>query len=287
MIATWREVVDVAERECPSARYFAWVSDHDVWHPQWLERLIGELDADPGAVLAYPITRRVREDGSDIDKGARLFDTASCRTLQERWRAFCLSVGSGDMVYGLMRLDALRRAGTHRTALRPDRLLMAELTLQGRIRQVPEVLWFRRQSAGTSVERQRVTLLPPGASTPAFFWVPWLHHALVLWREYAVPAPPPLPITRWQWVRMLLRYQVTYVWKGFRKTDASHSMERVAAFVWWARKLPQHYYRHAVYNTLVGGRFVWGRLRRAGKRALYEALVLTHRLGLRGRGQTP
>ena len=66
------------------------------------------------------------------------------------------------MVYGLMRLDALQAAGIFRRVLRPDRLLMAELTLQRRFRQVPEVLWFRRQSETASVERQRATLVLAG-----------------------------------------------------------------------------------------------------------------------------
>jgi glycosyltransferase involved in cell wall biosynthesis len=287
MIATWREVVHMAAHECPSAEYFAWVSDHDVWHPRWLERLVGELDSDPGAVLAYPVTRRLLPDGSDIDKGPRLFDTSAYENVHDRWKSFCLSVGAGDMVYGLIRLDALRCAGTFRTVLRPDRLLIAELTLRGRIRQVPEVLWSRRQSNSTSVERQRTTLLPQGATPRWFFWAPWLQHAVVLWREYAAPDPRPLPLTRREWVGMLLRYQITYVWKGFRKTDVSHTVERTAGGVWWARKLVKHYCRHAVYNALVGGRVLWGRLRRAAKRVLYEALMLTHRLGIRGRGDTP
>ena len=47
MIATWRDVVEIAVREHPSAEYFAWVSDHDRWHPRWLERLRAELDGDP------------------------------------------------------------------------------------------------------------------------------------------------------------------------------------------------------------------------------------------------
>ena len=96
-------------------------------------------------------------DGRGAREGAAAVrHRAAPSDLQDRWRRFCHEgVGSGDMVYGLMRLDALRRAGIFRRVLRPDRLLMAELTLQGRIRQVPEVLWFRRQSEGTSVERQR------------------------------------------------------------------------------------------------------------------------------------
>jgi glycosyltransferase involved in cell wall biosynthesis len=288
MIATWREVAETATRECPSAEYFAWVSDHDVWHPRWLERLMGELDSDPGAVLAYPITRRVLPEGDEIEKGPRLFDTADYDDLRRRWKYFCREVvGSGDMVYGLMRIEALRRAGIFRPVLRPDRMLITELTLQGRIRQVREVLWFRRQSKGTSIERQRTTLLLPESTPRWFFWAPWLQHTIVLWREYAVRDPRPLPLERSEWIRMLLRYQVTYGWRHFRKTAASHAFGRAVSRVVWWKKLAKHYYHHAVYNALVGARAARGRLRRAGRRALYEVLMLTHRLGLRGRGETP
>src|SRR6185295_5663324 len=111
MIATWRDVAQIAMRECPSATYFAWVSDHDRWHPRWLERLLAELEADPEAVLAYPITRRIGPTGAELDKGPRLFDTLGCRDVAARWRHMChTAVAAGDMVYGLMRLDALNKA---------------------------------------------------------------------------------------------------------------------------------------------------------------------------------
>lgn len=288
MIATWREVADTAVRESPSAEYFAWVSDHDWWHPRWLGRLITELDADPGAVLAYPVTRRVAPNGDEIDKGPRLFDTAAHDDLQGRWRHWChRGVGAGDMVYGLIRVEALQKAGIFRPVLRPDRLLVAELTLQGRIRQVREVLWFRRQSEGTSVERQHATLMRSDAMPRWFSWPPWLQHSYVLWREYAVGEPHPLPISRGRWRRMLLRYQLTYGWRHFRKTSASHAIGRTISRIVWTKKLAKHHFHHAVYHTLVGLRTARGKARRFLRRALYEALMLTHRLGLRGRGETP
>ena len=288
MIATWRGVAELAMRECPDASYFAWVSDHDKWHPRWLERMIVELDADPDAVLAYPITRRMTVEGEERDKGPRLFDTAAHADLRGRWAHLCSEgVGAGDMVYGLMRVEPLGRAGVFRTVLRPDRLLIAELTLYGRIRQVPEVLWYRRQSVGTSVERQRHTLVLPAEQPKWFFTPPWWQHSLALWREYAAPGSPPLAISRSEWARMLLRYQLTYGWRHFRKSDTSHGINGAINRVVWARKRMRHHYHHAVYNTLVGARALWGRTRRAGRRTLYEVLMFTHRVGLRGRGQTP
>jgi glycosyltransferase involved in cell wall biosynthesis len=290
MVATWREVVEIAIAECPSAEYFAWVSDHDRWHPRWLDRLLAELEADPDAVLAYPITRRIAQNGAEMDKGPRLFDTVGCADLRARWKRMCHGgVGAGDMVYGVMRVSALTRAGIFRRVLRPDRLLIAELTLLGGIRQVPEALWFRRESNGASVDRQRHSLVLAGDEPKWFHSPPWFQHSVVLWQEYARPEHPPLPISRSAWVRMLLRYQLTYGWKHFRKTEASHAVGRGIDHVIWTKKITRHYWHHAVYNTLVGARAGWGRTRRIVRRAVYEVLTLTHRLGLRGRkkAETP
>jgi hypothetical protein len=288
MIATWREVVELSARECPSAEYFAWVSDHDRWHPRWLASLVAVLDGDPGTVLAYPITRRMAQTGEELEKGPRLFDTLGCTDLASRWKHFCANgVGAGDMVYGLMRIDALTRAGIFRTVLRPDRLLIAELTLQGGIHQVPEVLWFRRQSTGTSVERQRHTLVLPGDEPRGFSAPPWVQHTRALWANYAAATPPPLPLSRRDWTRMLARYQLTYGWRHLRKQETAHAAARAVRNVLWTQKMAKHYYRHAVYNTLVGSRAAWGKTKRVGRRALYEVLMFTHRIGLRGRGETP
>jgi glycosyltransferase involved in cell wall biosynthesis len=289
MVAAWREVVDIALRACPSAEYFAWVSDHDRWQRRWLERLVAELDGFPDAVLAYPITRRMTETGDERFKGPRLFDTADDADLEDRWTRFCRAgVGSGDMVYGLIRVPALTEAGVFRPVLRPDRLLIAELTLAGRIRQVPEVLWFRREyGAATSVQRQRTSLFVAGQEPPGFFLPPWLQHARVLWREYAAPVPPPLPISRGRWARMLLRYMLTYGWRHLRKSETSHAIGRGIDRVIRARKITRHHYHHAVYRTLVGRRIWWGKVRRGLRKAIYHVLVCLHRIGLRGgKGET-
>ena len=286
MVATWREVAELAVRECPSAEFFAWVSDHDRWHPRWLERLLAEIDLDPSTVLTYPITRRMGPDGTELDKGPRLFDTANCEGRAARWAHFCREgVGAGDMVYGLMRIDTLFKAGVFRRVLRPDRLLVAELTLHGRFRQVPEVLWFRRESTGTSIDRQRHSLVLAGDQPRWFGAPPWFQHAVALWRAYAVAEAPPVRLSRAEWVRMLALYQLRYGWRHFRKTAASHAIGRGIDNVVWTRKLAKHYWHHAVYRTLVGARAAWGRTRRLWRRAVYEGLVLTHRLGLRGGGK--
>jgi glycosyltransferase involved in cell wall biosynthesis len=320
LIATWREVAEAALREHPTAEYFAWVSDHDRWHPEWLSRLLAELDAHPEAVLAYPLTQRISPNGEHIDKTPRRFDTRGLTSPRERWARFCADgAASGDVVYGLMRLDALDRAGIFRTVLRPDRLLVAEMSLHGEIRQVPAVLWFRRHFAETSISRQRQTLVLPEAAPRWWMFPPVVQHSLVLYREYAQADRPPLPVARREWIAMIVQYQLAYGSRHWRKSEPSHALERAAGRVALARKRAQQRCRHAVASTFAGLRAcgrglgrarrqavydvrvsrhstvkevrstalaVAASVRRAGRRSLYHVLVFTHRVGWRGRRES-
>jgi glycosyltransferase involved in cell wall biosynthesis len=181
MIANWRAVFERGRSLYPQARYFAWASDHDVWHPFWLERLVAELDAHPEAVLAYPLSLRISETGETL-RGPWRFDTAGITRRRERVRATMRGAASGSMVYGLFRTDALVRAGVFRSLLAPDRLLLVELSLYGQFRQVPETLWYRRFAHAVSNARQRRAFFPDGA--PPSMYVPWwLTHSVVLARE--------------------------------------------------------------------------------------------------------
>lgn len=271
MTATWRHAFQAATAD-PSIEYFAWASDHDVWDPAWLERLVAELDRHSDAVLAYPHTRRIDESGRLLDKPARLFQTAGMADLNERWRFVCDElVASGDMVYGLARVGAMKAAGVFRDVLSPDRLLMAELALQGEFRMVPGELWFRRQFAEGSVARQRTSLFA-GAARPGR-WVPvWYQHGRALWREYVAAEPDPerRRIAR----RRVLRYCAVYAWRHHQKSTTHKAM---FAVYWWLRggwKKAKHYTLLAVFYALVYGR-------RAYHRSVYELAILTRRMGLR------
>jgi len=260
MIATWREV---AERACaahPAARYFAWVSDHDRWHPDWLARLRDALDAAPEAVLAYPLVQRLTPEGEPVARPPRRFDTAGVTDVRERWRRFCRNgAGAGDMVYGLVRVPALREAGFFRTVLRPDRLLVAELVLRGEIRQVDEVLWFRRNSVEASIARQRTTLLAGGTEPAWFRQPPWMQHAGQLRRHYDAAALARLGLEPAEWRRMRVLYQASWGWRHARKSETSHLLGRGLDRVILAWKLTKHYARHAVYRVLVAWHTARGR----------------------------
>ena len=271
MTATWRHAFETAAAD-RRVRYFAWASDHDRWHPRWLETLLSELRANPHLVIAYPHTRRIDPDGQLLDKPSRLFDTAGMSDLDERWPFVCReSVASGDMVYGLMRADAVRKAGIFRDVMCPDRLLMTELALHGEFRQVPDELWFRREFGGASVARQRTSLFA-GRAPLAQRLPPWLQHGRVLWEAYVGPVKDPA--ARRAARRRVLQYTWLYALKHHQKTSTYRQFGAVLRSLTWTRKRIKHYALLGVFHTLVSSR-------RAYHRTIYEVAIFTRRIGLR------
>jgi glycosyltransferase involved in cell wall biosynthesis len=175
LVGNWRRAFELARSLHPGARYFAWGSDHDAWHPRWAERLVAELETCSQAVLAYPRNCLIAEDGSML-RAPWSFDTEGIGDTRKRMKAACRGMLPGEMVYGLYRADALARGGVLRPVLLPDRLLLTELSLQGELRQVPEILWYRRRTGRPSLRRQRATLFQGGP--PPYALLPWwLVHA--------------------------------------------------------------------------------------------------------------
>ena len=251
MVEAWRGAFEQASDE--GARYFAWGSDHDRWHPRWVETLVATLEQYPDVVLAYPLTQRIDPNGGLLAKPARQFETFGVADCATRWRLFNRSdsVAAGDMVYGLMRVPAVRDAGIFRSVLCPDRLLLAELTLRGQIRQVPEVLWYRRQFAAGSIERQRSTLFAPGTRPPSAFTPPWYMHARSLWATYGGGTHPALPVSRPAVARFIAVYAAAYAWRHYAKSTVQRGLLSVLGWPRWTYKRVRHAVLLGLYTTLV------------------------------------
>jgi hypothetical protein len=256
MVAAWRSAFEHAS--AGGARYFAWASDHDRWHSRWLETLVGTLQEYPDVVLAYPLTQRMDPGGAPLAKPARQFETFGVRDPEHRWRLFNRSdaVAAGDMVYGLMRATAVRDAGVFREVLCPDRLLLAELTLRGQIRQVPEVLWSRRQFATGSVERQRSTLFAPDTRPPSRLTPPWYMHARSLWATYGRQRHPAVPMSSGTAGGLIAAYAAAYAWRHYGKSSVQRGILSALGWPRWIYKRAKHATLLGIYGVLVTARHV-------------------------------
>jgi len=251
MVAAWRKAFE--EATAAGAAYFAWGSDHDRWHPNWLATLIDTLADHPEVVLAYPLTQRIGPDGVPLAKPARQFETFGITDRRTRWTLLSRSnsLAAGDAVYGLMRADALRRAGVFREVLSPDRLLIAELSLYGQIRQVPEALWFRRQFPEGSIGRQRATLFAPGAARPSARTPPWYLHARSLWATYARSEESPLQLSRGEVASLVVEYAAAYALRHYGKSSVQRGVLSVLGWPRWVHKRMKHAFLLALYTVLI------------------------------------
>ena len=179
MVKNWRKCFRRAREAYPQSAYFAWVSDHDFWHPRWLELLVAELDANPGVSLAYPRTLRIHRTVSAFVP--RSFETFGIKDPVERVRLAAERIFAGDLIYGLFRVSTLAAAGVLRLVLLPDRQVLVALAALGEFRQVDEVLWYREVPHVLGARRQRAALFA-GAVSPHVYLPYYVQHCgLMLW----------------------------------------------------------------------------------------------------------
>jgi len=183
MVGNWRRAFSAAREHFPGSEFFAWASDHDIWHPRWAEVLVGVFDAQPGCVLAFPQMMRVYKHSRRRMSSPN--DTAGVTSPWRRLHAATTALTAGNCIYGLFRAAAIERVGGFRAVLLPDRQLLQALARVGQFTRVTEVLWYREVAGAFSHDRQRHMLF--AGHTPVYAHLhPTLQHFGVLFWDLAV-----------------------------------------------------------------------------------------------------
>jgi len=150
-------------------RYFKWAAHDDVLAPTYLERCVAELEADPSVVLAHSYTRLINEDGSDVpldehtiftENGGVIYVGMDSRDRQldspkpsVRLSEIIHRTSWCYEIFGVMRLDALRRTPLIVDYYGADKSLLAELATLGRYAIVPEPLFYNRRHEAQSMSQ--------------------------------------------------------------------------------------------------------------------------------------
>jgi glycosyltransferase involved in cell wall biosynthesis len=134
-------------------KYFKWAAADDVHAPDYLRRCIDVLDKDPSVVLCHSKMYRINGEGGidGIYEHKMRMDSSK---IQERF---------GDLIsimtnicfpmFGLIRKDVLEKTLLHGDYRGADANLLAELSLYGRLCEVPEYLFFRREHSGAYTQQ--------------------------------------------------------------------------------------------------------------------------------------
>lgn len=149
----FNRVVELARGE-----YFKWGAFDDLCAPNFLARAVETLDAHPDAAWCHSWTTFIDPSGEPADgptgpvfrytdqPGPGVFSGPGrdAPTAAERFRAVVLGPGECYDMFALMRLSALRQTALQRTYFGGDKVLIAELALQGRFVEIPEPLFICR-----------------------------------------------------------------------------------------------------------------------------------------------
>jgi len=130
-----------------SGEYFRWANADDLFAAEGLARCVDVLDRQPAAVLAYPRTKFIDERGEVISEYADDLHIQSPMA-SERFIQVLGRIGYVNVIYGLMRTEALRKTGLLRKFPQGDIPLVAELAIYGTFCEIPEFLFFRRLHPG-------------------------------------------------------------------------------------------------------------------------------------------
>lgn len=132
----------------------------DLYHPRFLECCVDALDRDPGLVLSYTRTTMIDEEGSPLffDRARNCYldsygdflmtpvppQIGMAASPEMRFRDVLWPMGWCLPLSGIIRKDMLLRTSLYRSYYGADKVLLAELALEGRFFQVGEELFAKR-----------------------------------------------------------------------------------------------------------------------------------------------
>ena len=124
-------------------KFFKYCAHDDIMEPTFLEKCLRALEEAPDAVVAYPRTMFIDDDGAPIRE-----DTISLASppgpAHQRLQIFFPRISYINPLYGVIRADVLRQTHLERSFLKSDQVLIAELLMRGRFVEIPEILFYRR-----------------------------------------------------------------------------------------------------------------------------------------------
>ncbi len=135
---------DKLVRMCTSP-FLLWASDHDIWHPNFISRLIPEILANDEILLVYARTVIIDVTDTVIEHAPDILDTRGLNRV-DRFAKIMREYTWGNMNFGIFRTNALRRTSERSyNVVGPDHVIMVRLSLEGSIAQIDEPLFYRRR----------------------------------------------------------------------------------------------------------------------------------------------
>jgi glycosyltransferase involved in cell wall biosynthesis len=133
-------------------KYLKWSAHDDLISPNFISATVSALETHPDATLAFGRTICIDTDGNEIP-GDDHNETQSILEDEPHIRFHRAIVESGTCfpIFGLFRMDLLRKSTLHRSYYGSDRALIAETALLGKCLLVDEAIFYNREHSDRSI----------------------------------------------------------------------------------------------------------------------------------------
>ncbi len=132
--------------------YFKWAAHDDLLQPTFLEKCVDILDQDPSVVLVHPKTKIIDENSQVIGSYETRMDTTG-QLPSQRFHDLVLTRHPCTAAFGVSRRNILQKTPLIASYVGSDRVLLAEMGLYGRLIELPDYLFYRRDHPGASIRR--------------------------------------------------------------------------------------------------------------------------------------
>ena len=191
--------------------FLKWCAHDDLISPTFLERCVEVLNERANVSLVFARTLCIDENGepwSGHDHGMREMPSLDGDDPIRRFRDSIVLAGTCFPIFGLFRMECLKRSTLHRSYYGSDRALIAEAALLGKIVQAPpDAIFYNREHRLRSINIKDYVARTRWQSTSAGRWASMEHINLMLnllevaWRH---PEVANRPAALWALARVAL-----------------------------------------------------------------------------------
>ena len=135
--------------------YFKWAAADDILHPDFLSKCIEILEKEQDIILCHSKTLRIDESGN-VTGSYYLPMRYNSPEVSYRFKDMILEPHSCVMIFGVAKVDILKKTKLIGGYLGSDRNLLAELSLHGKLFEIPEFLFSRRDHLDASVRKYSI-----------------------------------------------------------------------------------------------------------------------------------
>lgn len=175
--------------ELATGEYLKWCAHDDNLSANYLSECVKALDADPEASLAFGRTECIDEDSNPIETVGAAIPSLDGLDAAERFGKVIRFSGTCFEIFGLYRMDMLRRTTLHRLYYGSDRGLLAEVALLGKYVLCENAVFYNREHASRSINIddkrvRRQWQFADGANKASFeHWSLMSHLFEIAWRH--------------------------------------------------------------------------------------------------------